>query len=286
MTIRQRLQVYLNLMRFEKPIGTLLLLWPTLWALWLASHGKPCPHCLIVFCMGVFLMRSAGCIINDFADRHFDAHVERTAQRPLARKAIHPIEALLLAGVLSSFAFLLVLTCNPLTIKLSFIGMALAVIYPFLKRVTHFPQVGLGLSFSWGIPMAFAATTNQVPYAAWFLFASSLLWPVIYDTMYAMADLKDDLKIGIKSTAIFFGSNNTSMIALMQVVFLVMFLCVGYLFHLRPIYFDLLFGVLILFLYQQFLLKQGQADFYLKAFLNHHWVGFLIFLGIFLSAHS
>lgn len=283
MQITQRLPQYLYLMRLDKPIGTLLLLWPTLWALWLASLGHPDVKILGVFVAGVFLMRSAGCVINDFADRNFDPHVKRTANRPLAKGTVNPWEAILLAGLLAACAFLLVLLCNPFTISLSFIGAALAILYPFLKRVTNLPQLGLGLAFTWGVPMAFAAETNHIDISVWFLFLTGTVWCVIYDTIYAMVDRDDDIKIGVKSTAVLFSAMDKLIVGLLQLLFIVMMVIVGLMFHLRPIYFAAIVMVSVLFIYQQWLIRDRDSQLCFKAFLNNNWVGLIIFLGILLN---
>jgi 4-hydroxybenzoate polyprenyltransferase len=246
----------------------------------LASSGWPDPKIVFIFLAGLVLMRSAGCAINDFADRHFDGHVERTRTRPLASGKITSTEALLLAGLLAFSAFLLVLQCNRLTIYLAFIGAALACIYPFLKRITHLPQLGLGLAFTWGVPMAFAAETNTVSKVAWILFLTGLIWPLIYDTMYAMVDKADDVKIGVKSTAILFNQWDKWLIGLLQILFIVMLILIGYLFHLHFFYDASLVLVMILFIYQQWLIKDRNPQKCFSAFLNNNWVGLIIFVGI------
>jgi len=278
--LRKKLPQYIYLMRLDKPIGILLLLWPALWALWLASNGFPDTKILFIFIAGVILMRSAGCIVNDFADRKFDSHVSRTRERLLASGKVKPHEALLLAGIIALLAFLLVLNCNQLTIKLAFIGALLTVIYPFLKRITHLPQLGLGVAFAFSIPMAFAAVTERISFEAWWLFVAALIWPVIYDTMYAMVDRFDDMKIGVKSTAILFAQKDKLMIATLQIIFLMMMIITGKLFQLRWIYYCSLFCAGLLFLYQQFLIKNRDPHACFKAFLNNNWVGLLIFCGI------
>ncbi|RDI48636.1 4-hydroxybenzoate octaprenyltransferase [Aquicella lusitana] len=283
MQIRERLPQYVYLMRLDKPIGVLLLLWPTLWALWLASHGRLDSQILLIFVTGVVLMRSAGCVVNDFADRHFDGHVKRTRERPLASGRVKPVEALVLAALLALTAFAGVLLCNALTIKLAFIGAALTIIYPLMKRYTHLPQFGLGLAFSWGVPMAFAAVTGSVGNAAWFLFLTCLIWPVIYDTMYAMVDREDDRKIGVKSTAILFDEMDTFIIGLLQMLFVVLLVIMGLMFRLHFIYYLALAAVGVLFIYQQWLIKSRDPQACFRAFKNNNWVGLLIFLGIFLS---
>ena len=280
MNTRERLQQYAYLMRLDKPIGILLLLWPTLWALWLAARGMPNQTILFVFVSGVVLMRSAGCAINDFADRHVDGFVARTKTRPLAAKKLTAFEACVLAGVLMLCVFLLVLLCNAFTIKLAFVGALLAIIYPFLKRVTHLPQFGLGLAFAFSVPMAFAAVTNQVSASAWFLFAASALWPVMYDTIYAMVDRDDDVRVGIKSTAILFGQWDVMLIAAMQIIMLMMFCIVGVLFSLNHLYYLSLVMVGMLFIYQLWLVKDRDRERCFRAFLNNNYVGMLIFSGI------
>lgn len=279
----QRIKQYAYLMRLDKPIGILLLLWPTLWALWLAKRGLPDLKILLIFTAGVLLTRSAGCIINDYADKDFDAYVTRTKNRPLASKKISSFEALSLAALLALLALFLVFMCNGLTIWLSFLGAAIAIVYPFLKRVTHLPQLGLGLAFSWGVPMAFAAETARVPSAAWFVFAACTLWPIIYDTMYAMVDRSDDVGVGIKSTAILFDNKDTILIGFLQIVFVILLAIIGLLFDLRFPYYAALFCVLCFFAYQQWLIRERAPKACFAAFLNNHWVGLTIFIGIFLS---
>ena len=279
----ERLTQYAYLMRLNKPIPIFMLLWPTLWALWLASDGRPAWDILIVFLLGVLLMRSAGCILNDIADRRFDAHVSRTRERPLASGKVSLTESLLLLGLLLVAALLLVLQCNALTVILSFVAAGVTALYPFLKRITHLPQLGLGVAFSFGIPMAFAAVNGFLSASAWFVFFGATLWPVIYDTMYAMADRDDDVRIGVKSTAILFAGFDTLIIGLLQILFLVYLVCVGYLFGLGTIYYFSLVIVGLLFAYQQWLICDRDPDLCLKAFLNNHWVGLVIFAGIFLS---
>lgn len=271
---------YAHLMRFHKPIGILLLLWPVCWALWLASAGRPHARMLFVFIAGVIVMRAAGCVMNDMADRHIDRHVERTRQRPMATRQVSVIEASVLAFFLMLIAFLFVLLCNALTIRLAFVGAALAIIYPFMKRFTHWPQLGLGLAFSWSIPMVFAATQGAISPSAWFLFLTAALWPILYDTLYAMVDREDDKKIGVKSTAILFGSWDKVMIGFLQMIFILMLIIVGIIFHLADRYDIALTLVAGLFLYQQWLIKDRDPARCFRAFLNHQWVGAIIFAGI------
>lgn len=275
-----QLKQYIYLVRLNKPIGILLLLWPTLWALWLASAGKPDPSIVIIFILGVILMRSAGCIINDFADRNFDGHVARTRERPLATGKIQTKSALMLFVFLCLCAFGLVLFLNRLTILLAFVGAALTMIYPFMKRFTNLPQFGLGFAYSWGVPMAFAAQTNSIPPEIWIVFFPAALWPVIYDTMYAMVDRNDDLKIGVKSTAILFGQHDRSILALLQMLFIGIFIGVGVQFELRWPYFISIVLAAILCVYQQWLIKDRIRDNCFKAFLNNHWLGLIVFVGI------
>ncbi len=270
-------------MRLDRPIGIFLLLWPTLWALWLAGHGKPDMTILCIFIAGVVLMRSAGCVLNDIADRNVDGFVARTCTRPLAAGDVTLFAACLLAGCLLLLAFLLVLLCNQYTIGLAVIGAGLAVIYPLLKRVTHLPQLGLGAAFSWGIPMAFAAQNGAVGLSGWFLFFTGLVWPVIYDTMYGMVDKEDDLKIGIKSTAILFSSMDKMVIGLLQVLFIAMLIIAGLMFKLHFIYYLSLLVVGILFGFQQWLIRSVDKMNFYRAFLNNNLVGLVIFLGISLS---
>ncbi len=270
----------IRLMRLDKPIGIALLLWPTLWALWLASDRKPDLKIVIIFVLGVIIMRSAGCIVNDLADRKFDGLVERTRHRPLVSGEVSVKAAKILLGFLLVAAFSLVLMLNTLTIKLAFIGAALAFIYPFLKRVTYLPQLGLGLAFAWGVPMAFAAIQNTVPEKAWFLFAAAVVWPMIYDTFYAMVDRDDDIKIGVKSTAILCGRADKLFIGIMQFIFLILIAYVGLMFNLHKAFSYSLWVVLILFIHQQYITRDRDKTACFKAFLNNHWVGAAIFFGI------
>lgn len=272
---------YFLLLRLHKPIGILLLLWPTLWALWLAKLGKPDWFIVTVFVLGVVLMRSAGCVMNDIADRQIDKHVERTRERPLTAGKISLHSAWTVFFILLLAAFLLVVFClNRYTLFLSFIGAGLAVVYPFMKRFTHLPQAGLGLAFAWGVPMAFAAENNAISLAGWELFFVAAIWPVIYDTMYAMVDMNDDVKIGVKSTAILFAHKTQLILGLLQIIFLLALVDVGRRFHLNAYYFVSLVLAGLLFMYQQVLLaKQNRAD-YFKAFLNNNWVGMVVFIGI------
>jgi 4-hydroxybenzoate polyprenyltransferase len=277
---RQRLRGYLQLMRLDRPIGTLLLLWPTLWALWIAGEGHPDWWVTTVFVVGVFLMRSAGCVINDYADREYDPFVERTRNRPLAVGTVTPKEALVLFVVLSVVAFALVLTLNWLTVMLSFVGAALAASYPFMKRLTYLPQVYLGLAFGWSIPMAFAAQTGEVPIIGWLLLIANVLWSTAYDTMYAMVDRPDDLKIGVKSTAILFGEADRAIIGIIQLMLLLVLVIIGQRLELSMFYFISVLAAALLMLYQQKLIKDRDGMQCLRAFRNNNWVGAVLFLGL------
>ena len=276
---------YLALIRFDRPIGTYLLLWPTLWALWIAASGLPDLKLIVIFTLGTFLMRSAGCAINDYADRHIDGHVTRTAGRPIATGKISPREALLFAASLTLIAFILVLFTNSKTILLSVGAVLLAACYPFMKRYTHLPQVVLGAAFSWGIPMAFAAQQNNLPPQLWLIYLAVVLWTVCYDTFYAMVDREDDLKIGVKSTAILFGRYDRLITGMLQIFVIVLMIIVGELFQMNLWYFAALAGASCLFCYQQHLIRNRDRELCLKAFLNNHWVGATIFLGIAINYH-
>jgi len=280
MTLALRLKDYALLMRLHRPIGILLLLWPTLWALWIAGEGNPGWHVLLVFVPGVVLMRSAGCVINDYADRNFDPHVARTRDRPVAAGRVSPREALALFAALCLVAFALVLTLNRLTILLSFAGAFLAATYPFLKRFTHLPQFYLGAAFGWGIPMAFAAQTGGVPPLAWVLFAANVFWAVAYDTAYAMVDREDDLKVGVKSTAILFGRHDRTLIFLFHIVTIALLAVVGTLAHLGLGYYAGLAVATGLAVYQQYLVRKRDRDGCFRAFLNNNWLGAAVFAGL------
>ncbi|KFI23041.1 4-hydroxybenzoate octaprenyltransferase [Nitrosococcus oceani] len=278
--MKQRLIIYAQLMRLDRPVGIFLLLWPTLWALWIASAGQPDPKVLLVFVAGVALMRSAGCVINDFADRAFDPHVKRTINRPLATGKASSQEALLLFAGLCLVAFGLVLLLNPLTIGLSFAGALLAATYPFMKRYTHWPQAYLGAAFGWAVPMAFAAQTGTVPIAAWLLFIATVLWATVYDTFYGMVDREDDLLIGVKSTAILFGEGDRLMTALLQGALLLLLFWIGYREGLGFYYYLGLAIAAGLAGYQQYLLRSREPAQYFRAFLNNNAFGAVIFGGI------
>lgn len=270
---------YLRLMRIDRPVGTLLLLWPTLAALWLAAQGAPPLGILVAFVVGTFLARSAGCVINDIADREFDAHVARTRERPLATGEVSLTGALVLLGILALACLAVVLTLNRLAQALALGGALVAAAYPFLKRWTHLPQAALGVAFSWGIPMAFAAVNGSVSGAAWLLFAASLVWIVAYDTIYAMVDRDDDLRIGIKSTAILFGRADRLVVAGLQLVALVLLVGLGTVLTLGPSYYLALAAIGGLFVYQHWLIRRREREPCFRAFGNNVWVGFALFAG-------
>ncbi|KKY87968.1 4-hydroxybenzoate octaprenyltransferase [Leclercia sp. UBA2479] len=277
---QNKLLAYHRLMRTDKPIGALLLLWPTLWALWVATPGLPPLWILAVFIAGVWLMRAAGCVVNDYADRKFDGHVKRTANRPMPSGAVTEKEARTLFVVLILISFLLVLTLNTMTILLSVAALALAWVYPFMKRYTHLPQVVLGAAFGWSIPMAFAAVSETVPLSCWLMFLANILWAVAYDTEYAMVDRDDDLKIGIKSTAILFGRQDKLIIGILQVAVLALMVAIGYLNGLNGVFYAAVVAAGGLFVYQQKLIANRDRDACFKAFLNNNYVGLVLFLGL------
>lgn len=276
----QRAWHYAQLARLDRPVGILLLLWPTLWALWLAADGVPDAKVLVIFVLGVVLMRSAGCVINDYADRDVDPHVARTRARPLASGLVAPKEALILFVVLALIAFALVLLTNGLTIALSFGGAVLAATYPFMKRYTHLPQVVLGAAFAWAVPMAFAAQTGAVPNVAWLIFIATVLWTVAYDTMYAMVDRDDDVKIGVKSTAILFGEADRFIIGVLQATALLILVMAGLREHLGAWYYIGLAAAAGFAGYQQWLIRDRQPQACFRAFLNNQWFGLVVFLGL------
>ena len=278
-----RLREYALLMRLDRPIGTLLLLWPALWALWVAGAGAPSPKIVAVFVIGAFLMRSAGCVINDYADRDIDPHVRRTQSRPLAAKRIRPGEALALFVSLCALAFALVLTQNALTVQLSFVGLLLAMTYPFMKRYHDLPQVNLGAAFGWAVPMAFAAQTGGVPAEGWLLFAVAVVWAVAYDTFYAMVDREDDLRVGVRSTAILFGSLDRLAVGVAQLLVLSGLVLFGRSTGLGPGYWLGLAAAAGLMAYQQYLARERDPAGCFRAFLNNNWVGLMVFLGIVLD---
>jgi 4-hydroxybenzoate polyprenyltransferase len=278
--IKDRTYQYAVLMRLNRPIGIYLLLWPTVWALWIAGKGNPDSIVTLVFVLGVVLMRSAGCVINDYADRDFDPHVNRTRNRPIATGKVKTKEALLLFVMLCVVAFTLVLTMNRLTILLSLVGVVLAAIYPFMKRYTYLPQVFLGLAFGWAIPMAFAAQTGEVPIIAWLLLTANVLWATAYDSMYAMVDIQDDLKIGVKSTAILFGDADRIIIGIIQLLFIITMVMIGNKLELGLYYYLGLSVAAILAGYQLYLIRNREPEMCFKAFLNNHWSGAIIFAGL------
>jgi 4-hydroxybenzoate polyprenyltransferase len=283
MSVRARLREYALLMRLHRPIGILLLLWPTLWGLWFAAGGFPRADLLAIFVLGVVLMRSAGCVINDYADRDFDPHVERTRERPIAAGRVQPREALALFAVLCLVAFGLVLLTDALTVGLAVIGAFLAASYPFLKRYTHLPQFYLGAAFGWGIVMAFAAQTGTVTSLAWLLFAANVCWAVAYDTAYAMVDRDDDRRVGVKSTAILFGRHDRLMVGLFHLAALALLAAAGHMAGLGFLYYFGLAAAAALALYQQHLIRARERGACFRAFLNNNWFGAAVFTGLLLD---
>jgi 4-hydroxybenzoate polyprenyltransferase len=269
-----------RLMRFDRPIGILLLLWPTLWALWIAGNGSPSAKNILIFCAGVVLMRAAGCIMNDVADRDFDPHVERTRCRPLASGELTVRQALVAFFALMLLAFGLVLMTNVLTIKLAFAGALLASTYPFFKRWTHFPQVILGLAFGWGIPMAFAAETGQIASVAWLILLINVIWSVIYDTLYAMVDRDDDISIGLKSTAIMFGRFDLLIIRVLKILMIALLVLLGLKLQFSWPWFAGVAIAGVLFARQQYLVRDRDRDACFNAFLNNNWVGVAVWAGL------
>ncbi|KGM56696.1 4-hydroxybenzoate polyprenyltransferase [Lysobacter arseniciresistens ZS79] len=277
---KTRLALYWKLTRNDRPIGWLLLLWPTWWGLWLAAGGVPPLWTWFVFTAGVWLTRSAGCVINDYADRWLDPHVERTRNRPLATGAVRGREALALFAVLMLAAFALVLTLNRLTVLLSFVGVLLAASYPYLKRHTYLPQVYLGMAFGWGIPMAFAAVTGEVPALAWLLYVANILWSTAYDTWYAMVDREDDLKVGSKSTAILFGEMDLVAQGVLYALFFAALALVGQRAGLGGYYWAGWGVALVLVAWEFVTTRRRGRDACFRAFLHNHWVGLAVFAGI------
>jgi 4-hydroxybenzoate polyprenyltransferase len=279
-TVSNRLKTYGQLMRLDKPIGILLLLWPMLWGLWFAAQGFPDLHILAIFIMGTILMRSAGCVINDYADRKIDPHVERTKNRPMAAGKVSSKEALLLAAGLSFCAFLLILPLNSLTIMLSVPALFLAGSYPFTKRFFAMPQAYLGIAFSFGIPMAFAAQTNTLLSIVWVLMLANLFWVIAYDTAYAIVDKPDDLKIGIKTSAITFGRYDVLGVMLCHAIFIALMLVIGQWQQMGMAYYAGLVVAVGLMLYQYSLIRNRDRALCFKAFLHNNWVGLVVFVGI------
>ena len=277
-----QLRQYGLLMRLDRPIGTMLLLWPTLWALWIAGNGRPDPQVFLVFVLGVFLLRSAGCVINDLADRNFDQHVARTRQRPLAAGKVSYFEVLFLFFGLMLIAFGLVLSMNRLTIYMAVGGAALASIYPFAKRITHLPQLVLGAAFGWGVPMAFAAQTGAIPQLAWLIFLVVVVWATIYDTMYAMVDREDDLAIGLKSTAILFGGADVFIISILQLALVAGLVMMGTMAGLGPWYLLGVAAAAASSVHQWHLIRKRNPDDCFRAFLNNNLLGAWVFAGILL----
>ncbi|KXO12287.1 MULTISPECIES: 4-hydroxybenzoate octaprenyltransferase [Marinobacter] len=279
--VQSRLADYAKLLRIDRPIGSLLLLWPTWWALWLAAGGMPSLANIVIFTLGVFFMRAAGCAINDFADRDWDRHVKRTKDRPLTTGRIRAWEAVALFAGLCLVSFLMVvLFTNSLTLYLSFGGALLAFIYPFMKRYTHLPQLFLGAAFSWAIPMAWAAEANELSQLTWLLFTANVLWTVAYDTLYAMVDRDDDVKVGIKSTAILFGEADRAIIGSLQAMVIIILIMVGNQAELGSFYYLGVVAMASLFVYQQYLARERSRDGCFKAFLNNNWAGFAVFAGL------
>jgi len=277
---RERLALYARLVRLDRPIGIFLLMWPALWALWIAGEGSPPWQVVLVFVAGVVLMRSAGCAVNDFADRDFDGHVARTRGRPIAAGLVSPTEALGVFLVLSLAAFTLVLFLDWRTVALSVVALGLAVIYPFMKRYTHVPQLFLGAAFGWAVPMAFTAIAGSVPPLAWLLFCATVIWALVYDTQYAMVDREDDLEIGVKSTAILFGRYDRLIVGLLQVLLLFLLAYVGHLAGRGIWYFAGLAVAGILVAYHQYLMRDREPTACFLAFLDNNYLGMAVFLGL------
>ena len=281
MTPRERLSEYARLIRLDRPVGIYLLLWPTLWALWIAADGLPPVHILFIFAAGVVLMRSAGCAINDFADRHIDPHVERTRSRPLARGSIRPWEAIVVFLFLSALAFLLVLFTNALTVLFALVAVALAATYPFTKRFHSLPQVHLGAAFAWAVPMAFTAVHNEFPPPiAWLLFVTTLTWTVVYDTFYGMVDREYDVALGVRSTAILFGEQDRLITGILQVLVWLGLYLVGQQAGFGSIYLGALVVVAMLMFYQQFLIFDREPEACFRAFRNNHYLGLVVLAGM------
>jgi 4-hydroxybenzoate polyprenyltransferase len=274
---------YVRLMRLDRPIGIWLLLWPTLWALWIASRGKPAAGIFLIFVFGTVIMRSAGCVINDYADRSFDPRVQRTKHRPLALGSISSIEALVLFTILALTALLLALQLNKFTLLYAVAGAFIAITYPFVKRFLSVPQLYLGVAFGAGIPMAFAAQIEQVPRVAWLMLLANMLWVTVYDTMYAMVDREDDLKIGVRSTAILFGDSDRHIIAVLQIMTLISLYLVGRIIHFGRWYEAGLSAGALFFVYQLWLIRDRVREECFRAFLNNNYFGLAVFVGILLE---
>jgi 4-hydroxybenzoate polyprenyltransferase len=282
--LARRVTEYARLMRLDRPVGTWLLLWPALWALWIAGTGRPRPQVLLVFVLGVVVMRAAGCVINDFLDRDIDPHVQRTRDRPLAARRVSPFEALLLFALLLAVALYLVTRLNLLTVKLACIGALLTVSYPLFKRFFPMPQLYLGISFGgWSVPMAFAAESEALPRVAWVLYIAAVVWASMYDTLYAMVDREDDLRIGVKSSAILFADMDRLLIFVMQAMMLCALVLVGRTLHFGRPYHAGLAAAGVLFLWQQWLIRKREPAGCLRAFLNNQFVGLVVFVGILLQ---
>jgi 4-hydroxybenzoate polyprenyltransferase len=281
--LSRRIEEYLRLMRLNRPIGIWLLLWPTLSALWVAGNGRPDPKVLVVFVLGVAVMRSAGCIVNDFADRNVDPYVKRTRERPLAARRVTSAEALVLFVILSAAALWLVMRLDAFTLRLACLGAALTVSYPFLKRFFALPQLYLALAFSWGVPMAFAALLGALPRAAWMMFVATIIWVTVYDTLYAMVDREDDLKIGVRSSAIVFADMDRVIVGVLQLMMLLALLLMGMSLHFGNAYLGGLAAAAVFFAYQQWLIRAREPDACLRAFQNNHYVGMSVFIGILLE---
>ncbi|MEO8003841.1 MAG: 4-hydroxybenzoate octaprenyltransferase [Betaproteobacteria bacterium] len=281
MTLAERIDAYEKLIRLDKPIGILLLLWPTLWALWMSSRGNPNWKVVWIFFMGTVLMRSAGCAMNDFADRDFDAHVARTRDRPLAAGRIKPVEALLVAAVLALVSFALVLQLNAQTIKLSVVALVIAAAYPFTKRFFSLPQAILGVAFGFGIPMAFAAQTTFVPWVGWVLLAANVFWAIAYDTEYAMVDRADDVKLGLRTSAITFGRYDVAAVIVSYVLFLSIMACVGRALHMAWPYHAGLAVASVLVVFQYRMIRNRDPQDCFRAFRHNNWIGAVIFAGTF-----
>ena len=276
---------YVKLIRLDRPIGTLLLLWPTLWALWLAADGAPPYKYLIIFSLGVFLMRSAGCVINDIADRNYDNKVSRTKNRPLAQQQLPVVNALIFFVILMICALILLIFLNTLSIKIAIVAAFFAVTYPFMKRYTYLPQIYLGVAFAMSIPMVYAQIQGAIPVEAWLLFIANIFWTTSYDTMYAMVDREDDEKIGLKSTAILFADLDIIITHIIQGMMLLVLLLLGKKLELDIYYYLALLVTLLLFIYQNKLLRTREEANYFKSFINNNWVGMVIFIGIFISKY-